>query len=312
MAAGSLWWAKKTKRHAKISVVRDFLLKQQGTVLKNYTRPSGKELGANVHTSWNDTPYKYVQDVIDVCVLMGITTLRGFEPMHYTATYWLDAAQAAGIKLIVQHPLDAVTNSTFISTLVAMEAGWPGVIIAMEGPNELDIFYSHSGIATDRLAGELFDAYMKRAQQTMWNLWVAQPTLAAWKILSPSIGHPNTSAPGGNAYAFIDPANRLGGLYHHITNLHCYPGQAAVVQADVDEAMASARTYTGTTPIWVTETGYNAPVDDFGLGNTESTAASRTTGLLNAFFTVPASPCAKVFWYQSIDDGRGQRWGAAR
>lgn len=286
--------------------------------------------GAVVHPSYSNTVYGNYNNVTGACLYLGVQSTRGVDLITSTsnttrqplAQQWVSKCHQKGLTTLADPGHVWVPTDEFGDYLEELDAAYPGTIIAVEGLNEPDLFWSRSWFAKDRINGETWQEYAKRYQDAIWYQVRTRKGLNHIKVLGPCIGHPTPSAPGGNNY----PAALTLPMQNNcdVANLHWYPGQATGTAPttpgtqrydELVQAFADCRAYSGLTAnaeVWVTECGIDSPThttDYFGTTTGLSQAETEVNfpAFVDALTSVTAqlpNPATNIYIYQLVDDGQ--------
>jgi hypothetical protein len=269
-------------------------------------------IGVAVHPDWTTTAYNNVASCFGAAHWLGMSIFRGGTPESSATVTWLDKAELRGFKLLVSGSELTIPDSAWLADLETQVQAHPGVIMAVEGRNEPDIFWNEGGDPytgtprdnhmTDREVGEEWYEYAARYQTAVWDLTRSSsvPEVAALPILGSCIGHPFDTQVAADARA-----NPTTGKCN-VANAHYYPGTGTGNLTDVNEAFDLARDFAGLSSgaaLWVTETGYST------TAVSDAFAAANYPGLLDFFLEDATNPATNVFCYQLVDDGLGEGWG---
>jgi hypothetical protein len=247
-----------------------------------------QSFGINTELSYPGTPYYgEPQSVISALQYLGINTIRDQPPGYTEDPTTLstdDTVAAAGVQfdvLIVGNgPVDIAGN---LAAITAFEQAYPGVIAAIEGPNEINAWpITYEGITNTYSAG---------AQVTQ-GLWTAVQANASLKSV------PVYALTLSNGITGIQSAEtELGNLATYVTygNAHIYAGSSNNVwQYDMPYWLPIFEQDTPGKPMVITETGY-ATVPS----NVDEISAAKYN--LNTFFENALNGIVKTYLFQLVD-----------
>jgi trimeric autotransporter adhesin len=247
-----------------------------------------QSLGVNTHLGYPGTPYySSSQNVIAAVQYLGINTVRDQSPTStnnaiISATN--NALAAAGVKFDVLLPGNGYVNLTGdLAAIDAFQRAYPGVVAAIEGPNEINAWpVSYQGIADTYSAGI-------QLTQDLWAAVQADSLLSAVPVyaLTLSTGMPNV--PGAEA--------KLGNLAPYVTygNAHIYAAASNNVwQYDMPSWLPIFELVTPGKPMVITETGYvTIP------SQVDEVAAAKYS--LNTFFENAQNGIVGTYSYELVD-----------
>ncbi|WP_353865806.1 hypothetical protein [Svornostia abyssi] len=195
-------------------------------------------VGVNIHSSYNTTPYDKHDQVLAALRDLGIRHVRdNFMPPTESAAR--QTRQRAFRKALAEHGIRTTVllgepGEDPAAYIASARLDEPGVIAALEGPNEHDLSKRPNWVAE-----------VRDYQQRLFAAAKADPKVRDLPLLGPSVGNPNNAAAFGDVSAWSDRAN-----------IHAYPGgKAPGTFTDVVGSQA-ASLFGGKTAV-VTETGYH-------------------------------------------------------
>jgi hypothetical protein len=247
-----------------------------------------QSFGINTELSYPGTPYYgEPQSVISALQYLGINTIRDQPPGYNndpTTTATDDAVAAAGVQFDVlilgNGPVDITGN---LASITAFEQAYPGVIAAIEGPNEINAWpITYEGIT---------NMYSAAAQVTQ-DLWTAVEANASLKSV------PVYALTLSNGITGIQTdETELGNLAPYVTygNAHIYAGSSNNVwQYDMPYWLPIFEEDTPGKPMVITETGY-ATVPS----NVDEISAAKYN--LNTLLENALNGIAKTYLFQLVD-----------
>lgn len=242
-----------------------------------------QSFGICVHPGWTDKTYNDYANCFSDLDALNIRLLRGGATGDGNITQWLSRCYQRGTGMIYGPP-DKISDLTsgWLDTLEAQIESYPGVIVAIEGLNEPDLFGPYA--EQDVGGGETNCEYALRHQTALYNA-ITGRFGSALPVLAPSISSDWSDALANDVDGYCD-----------LANVHYYTagGTASPDLAAINTQMSNARSYAGVTDTWVTETGIRSPV----TGCTEAEGAGRLVQILNRFTIDAATPALKVCVYQ--------------
>jgi hypothetical protein len=265
------------------------------TVTSNIAPPPAEvsafvqSLGVNTHLGYPNTPYYgQQQSVIAALHYLGINTVRDQSPTS-TNNPIINASNnslaAAGVKFDVLIPGNGYVNLTGdLAGIDSFQHGYPGVVAAIEGPNEINAWpISYQGIANTYNAGV-------QLTQDLWAAVQADSLLTGVPVyaLTLSTGIPNVP------FAEF----KLGNLAPYVTygNAHIYAAASNNVwQYDMPAWLPILSQDTPGKPMVITETGYVTTP-----GQVDEAAAAKYN--LNTFFENALNGIVGTYLYELVDE----------
>jgi hypothetical protein len=264
------------------------------TVTSNVASPPAgvsafvQSLGINTHLGYPNTPYYgRAQSVITALQYLGINKIRDQSPAS-TSNPIINATNNAlassGIKFDVLIPGNGYVDlSADLAGIDAFQHNNPGVVTAIEGPNEINAWpISYRDIADTYSAGI-------QLTQDLWAAVQADPLLTGVSVyaLTLSAGMPNVAASEA----------QLGNLAPYVTygNAHIYAASSNNVwQYDMPTWLPVLEQDTPSKPMVITETGY-ATIPK----QVDEVAAAKYN--LNTFFENALNGIAGTYLYELVD-----------
>jgi hypothetical protein len=261
--------------------------------------------GVNIHSKYSDTAYRDVAKVRDLLRQLGVRHVRDYwsttqnpdgSPNHdnMTADYWKHlAASGVGVTAMVGHPdratwsVDSTDASRRVAQLADLQRSSPGILKALEGPNEWDLQgdpnWRANVLAYQKLIFEESNRY---------------PELASLPVIAPSVYEPIGSTASVSAVS-------------DQSNLHMYVGsdrpEVFLPRFINDKRKEQAPGK----PVAITEAGYTTgyPQITWGLSPvSEAAQAVYMPRLLAEHFRAGAS---RTFLYELLDTMSRQPDGTA-
>lgn len=202
-------------------------------------------VGINIHSSYNNTPYDQHDQVLASLRELGIRHVRdNFMPPTESAARqtrqraFRRALADHGIRSTVQLGKPGEDPAAYVASARLDD---PGVLAAIEGPNEFDLTKRPNWVAEVRDYQARLHAVAK-----------ADTKLRDLPLLGPSVGNPSNAAAFGDVSAWSDRAN-----------IHAYPGGKAPGTFTDVVGSQTAMMFGGKSPI-VTETGYHNAASVWG------------------------------------------------
>lgn len=195
-------------------------------------------VGVNIHSSYNTTPYDKHDQVLAALRDLGIRHVRdNFMPPTESAAR--QTRQRAFRKALAEHGIRTTVllgepGEDPAAYIASARLDEPGVIAALEGPNEHDLSKRANWVAE-----------VRDYQQRLFAAAKADPKVRDLPLLGPSVGNPNNAAAFGDVSAWSDRAN-----------IHAYPGGKAPGTFTDVVGSQTASLFGGKTAV-VTETGYH-------------------------------------------------------
>jgi len=244
-------------------------------------------IGVNAAISFTNTPYANAAEVISAMRYLGLSTLRDITPDPACGPTWsaYNAIASADIKFdFIAGVGGALDLSAVVSSLHAFTQQSPGKLIAIEGPNELNLWpVTYSGFTDTYSAGAHFTQDLSAAAK-------ADPLLSSTPIYAPTLGVDSS----GEA--------KLGSLSRYVTygNAHVYGARGY-------------NTWTNDMPYWlaiqqkptlgkqtvITETGYSTIPNQPGTDNVNALTAAKLN--LNTLFDNASNGIAMTYLYELVD-----------
>jgi hypothetical protein len=247
-----------------------------------------QSLGINTDLSYPDTPYYgQPQSVIEALQYLGINTIRDQPPGYTndpTTTETDDAVAAAGVKFDVlilgNGPVDISGN---LASIAAFEGAYPGVIAAIEAPNEINAWpITYDGLTNTYAAGV-------QVTQDLWTATQSSPSLEAIPVYALTLSNGMASVLAGEA--------DLGNLAPYVTygNAHVYACCSNNVwQDDMPYWLPIFEQATQGKPTVITETGY-ATIPS----NVDEISAAKYN--LNTLFENALNGIVRTYLYDLVD-----------
>lgn len=239
-------------------------------------------LGVNVHMGYTDGAYANAANVLADLNYIGVHQLRDAAPdpnggipyRNYLVS--LDALARAGNKFdfVV---FAGLPISESLAQIDRLATAYPGVVIAVEGPNEVNNWpISYAG-RTGEIAALTFQKDLYRAVK-------ADARLA---------GVPVYYFTGGGR---VDLTQQAG--LADFANAHPYPYRGQQPGPRIAQEFADLFGRAGPYPKVITETGYyNQPSNPYGSGVDDATQAK---GTLNLFLDAAKQGVSKTYVYQLL------------
>lgn len=221
-------------------------------------------VGVNVHLYYLDTVYNDFALVTRSLNYLGVRHLRDRLTRGDVGLGRISALGAAGFRfnlIISQYELERAGGLAWSLGEVARRAG---IVTAIEGPNESDIwpvtFEGRTGLGATRTVM----AALREAVR-------ATPAISHLPIVQASFAWPRTFAAVGDLTAHAD-----------LANTHTYFGWGTNPAATIAERIREARTVTNRPRVVTTETGYHNAlgVTEHNVGVTEEVQAKYVLRIL--------------------------------
>jgi hypothetical protein len=247
-----------------------------------------QSLGINTHLSYPGTPYyDQAQRVISALQYLGIETIRDQSPAYIDdqiAARADNTVASAGIRFDALVPGSGPVNlSGSLANIAAFARANPGVIAAIEGPNEInDAGITYAGTR---------DIYSAGVQVTQ-DLWTAVRNNAALRAVPVYALTLSTGIPGA-----VAGATELGDLSPFVTygNAHVYACCSNNVwQHDMPYWLPVFQQATAGKPTVITETGYPTVPS-----NVDEVSAAKYN--LNTFCENALHGIARTYLYELVD-----------
>jgi hypothetical protein len=263
-----------------------------------------QSIGVNIHVEYAaeyPTTYGSVAETESALAYLGINQVRdGLFPTNFLPEY--EALAAAGVKFDFVLPVywspsgphfpGVVDLSGFISELDTLATTYPGSIIAVEGPNEVNL-------QPAEFDGGSAPINQDELQQALFAAFGADPNLKNVPVYNLTIGSGTASdfTPYGNLSAYANYGNAHPYLPADSTPLSALE-YLLPIQAGID---------TSGLPVVITETGYDTDLSD---GNTYSNADQTVQAklLLDTLMDAYVQRVQKTFLYELFDES-GSGWG---
>ena len=258
-----------------------------------------QSIGVNVHMAYTSTPYGNVASVISDLAYLGVNQVRDgfFNAPRFLPAY--EALAAAGIKFDflltvywasdTNHYPGIVNVPQFISMLDSFVTAYPGSVLAIEGPNEVNFQpaeYNGGSSYADQAA----------LQQALYSAVRANAVLDGIPVYNLTIGSTTTSE-----------FQALGNLspYANYGNEHAYSPNNQNPAVALQYLLTFPGIDTPGLPVVITETGYETNVAATYSGVDQLVQAKLTLDSLMDAFKVGVS---KTYLYELVDEG-GQYFG---
>ena len=261
-----------------------------------------QSIGVNIHVENYWSNYANTTLVENELAYLGIDQVRDkFVDWSNVQSEYAQLA-AAGVKFDLSIPVyngnpNTVNVPEFISMVNGLKKSYPGSVIAIEGPNEVNIwpvYYAGGTTLAD-------DALL---QQALYSAVHAEPTLSGIPVYNLTLGtaDPTQFAQLGNLSSAADYANS-----------HPYLGNEPTPAAGLaDQLPIQAQIDAPGLPTVITETGYETNATDSYSGVDPTDQAKLTLDLLLDAFKDGVS---KTYLYDLMDDWAivrsfHRQWGA--
>ena len=247
-----------------------------------------QSFGINTNLSYPGTPYYgQPQSVISALQYLGINTIRDQPPGYTndpTTTATDNAVAIAGVQFdAVIRGNGNVDITGNVASAAAFEQSNPGVIAAIEGPNEINVSpIAYNGNTDTYSAGV-------QVTQALWTAVGASPSLKGVPIYALTLATAPTGVPAGET--------ALGNLAPYVTygNAHIYADLSNNVwQYDMPYWLPVFEEDTPGMPMVITETGY-ATVS----GNVDEISAAKYN--LNTLFENALNGIARTYLFDLVD-----------
>jgi hypothetical protein len=247
-----------------------------------------QSLGINSHLSYPDTPYYgQSQRVISALQYLGINTIRDQSPAYIgdrIAALANNTVAAAGIRFDALVPGSGPVNlAGSLANIGAFAQTHPGVITAIEGPNEInDPPITYAGVTNSYSAGV-------QVTRDLWTAVQGNPVLAGVPVYALTLSN---GVPG-----VLTGARELGDLtlYVNYGNAHVYACCSNNVwQNDMPYWLPVFRQSAPRRPMVVTETGYQtipSSVDEISAAKYN----------LNTLFENALHGITRTYLYELVD-----------
>lgn len=241
-------------------------------------------IGVNTHIAFHWTNYADITTVMRALRYTGIEYIRDvFLPWDSAAQNYEDLAKA-GFKFNLFIPvIDGKADvSDFVSRVNEFNARFPGAIVSVEGPNEVDIWpVEFNGGSEISNAAEL--------QRSLFSEMRKNSDLANISVYNFTIGYSETAK-----------VKQMGLLPEAVdyANTHAYVWSWGTPYEGLQHHLGYAPTSTPGRPIVITETGYTIFPEDPYSGVTEEVHAKLLLPTLLDAFTLGVK---RTFFYELID-----------
>jgi hypothetical protein len=244
-------------------------------------------LGVNVQLYSAGTPYEDVTAVENALNYLGLTNMRDLGAQNNSAYVTL---ANAGYHFDFLVPGGGPVNlDADMRWFHDFEAGHPGSIVALEGPNEVNNWPVSYNSQTGYPAAV-------SVQNALFQAVNADPTLSNIPVVNLSLGVDNSAA-----YA---PLGDLSGAADY-GNVHLYTPNGAQPGATFQHYLSIGRTDTPGLSMRVTETGYQtAPSAASGV---DDAAQAKLT--LNMLLDSAKFGISSTYLYQLADTSSSDHWG---
>ena len=248
-----------------------------------------QSIGVNVHMWETGSSYTNVALVESDLAYLGVDNIRDIlEPVSQDLQA-LEALASAGYKFDFIIPPASTDIPTFVSLLDSFIASYPGSVIAIEGPNEVDIWpvQYDGGSALSNAA---------QYQEALYAAIRADANLTGIPVYNLTLG--NVSA---TEYAAVGNLSSAA----NDANIHLYANDAYGPQWSFNIVLPYAQLDAPGLPTVITETGYETNPAD-GYSGVDQTVQAKYTldTLMDAF----KDGVAQTYLYELLDEG-GTDWG---
>ena len=248
-------------------------------------------VGINSAVSYPGTSYyNNIPKVISALSYIGLDTLRDYAPNPRSRTHWHNcgALAALGIKFdFLVHGNGPVDITTELSNLDAFARAYPGSIIAIEGPNEINAWrITYRGITNSFAAGA-------QVTKDLWTAVKQIPRLAKVPVYALTLSD--------GIDTISEDEKGLGNLSGYVSygNAHVYgSGGNNVWTYDMPVWLPVQRLSTAGLPTVVTETGY-ATATRPGTDAVDEIVAAKYN--LNTIFDNALNGIVRTYYFELAD-----------
>ncbi len=241
-------------------------------------------LGVNLHIEYTDGKYADASAVLQDLQYLGIHTVRDLVP---EPALWLPPGQGlAAMQMLaangIKWDLLAEPNqplSTSMQQLDALVQAQPGMVISVEGPNEIN------NEPVPPVPGETNEQAAKDYQRQLYSAVHADSNLSGVPVLYFTGGSPiDLSANPGLA---------------DFENTHPYPKSGVQPFPVLQQEFVNTFTNPNSTPKVITETGYYTLPQSTNWGGVDEPAQAEL--IMNTYFDAAAQGVQRTFVYQLLD-----------
>jgi hypothetical protein len=171
-------------------------------------------IGINTHLGYIGSSYSNLSLVERALEYLGVTSVRDVAPVSYMlSTYETLAALGIKFDLIASNADASVNVSANLAQIVALVEANPGSVIAIEGPNELNVpsnyvTYDGQSATSPTVADEIMQALYQGVESTpslaaipIYNLSVSEGT-AGWSTFESGLGNESAYVTAANAHVY--------------------------------------------------------------------------------------------------------------
>ncbi len=246
-------------------------------------------IGVNVHLWESGSAYTNLSLVETDLAYLGISNLRDQLVLWPQTQVEYTALMALGYKFdFIEEPV-LQNISSFVSTIDAFNATYPGSIIAVEGPNEVNLQpVTYNGGSSLANAAEF--------QQALYAAVQGDSSLSGIPVYNLTMAYLDASQ-----YAQL---GNLSGAAND-ANSHAYLPDSSAPESALSTILPYAQLDAPGLPTVITETGYNTnPADTYS--GTDQTVQAKLT--LDTLMDAYKSGVAETYLYELFDDASGS-WG---
>lgn len=248
-----------------------------------------QSIGVNVHLWETGSSYTNIALVEGALAYLGVTNIRDQLVTWSQTQPEYTALMALGYKFdFIEEPV-LQDIPTFVSAIQNFEATYPGSILAVEGPNEVNLqpvtYNGGSGLIN---AAEF--------QQALDSAVRADPALSNIPVYNLTMAYLDTTQYG-----------QLGNLSQaaNYANSHAYVADLQTPAYGLSVILPYAQLDAPSLPTVITETGYNTNPADTYSGADQTVQAKLTLDTLMDAFKDGVS---QTYLYELLDDASGN-WG---
>ncbi len=241
-------------------------------------------LGVNLHIEYTDGKYADATAVLQDLQYLGIHNVRDLVP---EPALWLPQGQGlAAMQMLaangIKWDLLAEPNqplSTSMQQLDALQQAQPGMVISVEGPNEINNY------PVPPVPGETNEQAAKDYQRQLYAAVHADGTLSGVPVLYFTGGSPvDLSANAGLA---------------DFENTHPYPKSGVQPFPVLQQEFVNNFNNPNSTPKMITETGYYSLPQSTDWGGVDEPAEAEL--IMNTYFDAALQGVQRTFVYQLLD-----------
>jgi chitodextrinase len=257
-------------------------------------------IGVNVHLAWQDVAYADATVINNSMTYLGARFARDGAPYTSGIDNVYTGLFDVGVRFcLLMSASDFFSRGDYsidISNIKRLISQRPGIIIGVEGFNEINLYpvSYDNGSFVENTQNDL--SLGRRLQQWMYEQFKADPQLSSIPVLNLTIAGPLTINDAVAAMGDLGP-------YCDESTWHTYYGNGDQPVGNLTGGISDAKTLGGGKTPNVTETGYYTAVDDLSWGGGGVTEPVQARLTLNIFMEAANLGAKRTYIYELFDDG---------